>query len=608
MSNKLILEDSPYLKQHANNPVDWFAWNNEAFQKAKNESKLVFLSIGYSTCHWCHVMEKESFEDKEVATLLNQNFVSIKVDREEMPHIDKYYQDVFYMMNKRSGGWPLSIVMDCDKRVFFSATYIPKNNKYNSYGMLEVLPMLLDAYKSDQETILKISSQVHASLQAKTYREKERFDDRVLGHYVETMKEHYDEKYGGFEGAPKFPQLSNFEALFDIYQLTNNSDALYMCRHTVDAMLSGGIFDQIEGGIYRYSVDEHWTIPHFEKMLYTNAELLSLLAKLYAHTKDLKYQRAIEMTVEFLMERFWDDGLFCSASDADSEGLEGGYFVFEYDKTHEYLKSHGFDASRVLQALDITKKGNFENALSNPRLVSSLDDEIQRTIESLKVFRKQKEFPFIDTKIQTSWNALLCVAFFDLIKYDAKYKTIALEMVEKMLQKLYKNGVLYHHFLGGSTPKVEAYFEDYAFFISVLIRAYDVSANQKFLQDALQLYKTAKKKLYDKDIGWFMAQSEPKIQQELSSNAYQSPLAKMIENEMYLAFLSNDLTLFESALSISQHYVKKVANNPIAYPETLKVFFKIHLAQNHINTSCHDQNCRLIQSDFKQFEYTLDTI
>ncbi len=277
-TNELIKEDSPYLQQHAHNPVNWMSWNNKAFEKAKKENKMIFLSIGYSTCHWCHVMEEESFENEEVAKILNKNYISIKVDREEMPHVDKYFQNVHNLVNRRAGGWPLTIILTPKRKAFFAATYIPIEKKYGRTGIKELLLDVKSGFETDTKRIYDISNNIERVLEenrSSSY-EKKDLNISLINQFVKEVDDSFDHENQGIGERPKFPHASTTETLLDIYSVYKDEKALELATKMLKAMANGGIYDQIEGGFYRYSVDEKWMIPHFEKMLYTNAELLNL--------------------------------------------------------------------------------------------------------------------------------------------------------------------------------------------------------------------------------------------------------------------------------------------------------------------------------------------
>lgn len=376
-TNKLIEEDSPYLQQHAHNPVNWYAWGEEAFLKAKSENKLIFLSVGYSTCHWCHVMEEESFENEDVAKILNKYYISIKVDREEMPHVDKYYQDVHNLLNKRGGGWPLTILLTPERKAFFAATYLPSEEQYGRPGIKSLLLKIQGVFDTDAKKIINSSNEIERIL--KNHREssdeQRLLDASLVSTFVDAVEASFDIEHAGIGVAPKFPHASTVETLLDVYAVSHNEQALELATSMLKAMANGGIYDQIEGGFYRYSVDAKWMIPHFEKMLYTNAEMLSAYAKAYLLTKDEFYKNIVDEVIAFTQVRFEKESLLYSASDADSligdKKEEGAYFVFEYEETKEYLKTNGYSDAEVniiLEYFNITKLGNFEDDSNNPYL------------------------------------------------------------------------------------------------------------------------------------------------------------------------------------------------------------------------------------------------
>ncbi|HIQ26934.1 MAG TPA: thioredoxin domain-containing protein, partial [Sulfurovum sp.] len=326
-TNALIKENSPYLQQHANNPVYWYPWGKEALNKAKKENKLIFLSIGYSTCHWCHVMEEESFTDEEIAKLLNNDFVSIKVDREEYPQIDKQYQTLYMSVHEERGGWPLSVFMSPDKEVFFIGTYIPKEEGYGSKGLLHLLSSFVSIQKQNRLFARMINKHKKA-VRATTL--KVRPHTKIMQRVVKEIENQFDKEHGGFAKRPKFPEASKLELLLDIFKLNGNKKAFEMAEFTLKKMAEGGIYDQIGGGFFRYTTDEAWQIPHFEKMLYTNAELISVYVKTYEMTEDKLYRKVVDETIAQMERNYMQEGVYLSASDADSDGEEGGYFIYEY--------------------------------------------------------------------------------------------------------------------------------------------------------------------------------------------------------------------------------------------------------------------------------------
>ena len=342
-TNALINEDSPYLRQHAHNPVDWHPWGEEAFEKAKKENKLIFLSIGYSTCHWCHVMEEESFEDEEVAKLLNRDYVSIKVDREQFPQIDKKYQQLFTSLYGRSGGWPLSIFLTPKRKPFYVTTYIPKEKGYGSEGMLKLLPHYAKLFQENSKQIAeRVSAYAKAVKKGSAGgREVVTFNQQLVKSVVRSLEENYDAENGGFGKRPKFPEASKISLLLDIYRINGNPKALSMAKESLTKMARSGLYDQIDGGFFRYTTDQQWHMPHFEKMLYSNAQLISLYAKFYQSDPDPLYLEVVNESIAEIDRHFLHHGLYFSASDADSDGEEGGYFIYEYAEIVKGLKERG---------------------------------------------------------------------------------------------------------------------------------------------------------------------------------------------------------------------------------------------------------------------------
>ena len=576
-TNDLIHEQSPYLLQHAHNPVHWMPWGEKAFAKAKKEHKLIFLSIGYSTCHWCHVMERETFEDEPSAKLLNDNFVSIKVDREERPDIDKYYQDVFYLLNKKGGGWPLTIVMTPDRKVIYAGTYLPKDRKSYSPSFKDVMSFIVDKFKNSPNEIKKSADSIESAINQYTHMKttKDDISLKVIDLFVKDVKASYDDIYKGIGKSPKFPHASTFDTLLDIYKVTKNQDALFMSEDALEAMANGGINDQIEGGFFRYSTDGAWTIPHFEKMLYTNAELIETYSKLYSIKPTDFTKNVIMKTVQNMDDRFLDDGLYKSASDADSEGVEGKYFVFYEKSAHKALKDAGFDEKNIeniLTYLSITEVGNFEDGKTNPMV--DTEEKVPKNLNKakmvLKKLREKTRYPFIDSKILTSWNSLMASALFEAGVVDKKYPKKALRLVDDLLKNLQKNGVLYHQLLQGRELKVKGLLEDYAFLSDALIKAFEYSQDERYLNKALSLTSEAMRKFYVDDV-WYLSDSNFKSIAPLEDASYRSAQVVMIKDIYTLALLKGDMNLYEKADNMLSRVATKIKNHPSAYPEAIKL-------------------------------------
>ncbi len=570
-ANELQYEESPYLQQHASNPVHWFAWGKKALEKAKKENKLIFLSIGYSTCHWCHVMERESFENEKIAELLNSNYISIKVDREEYPNIDKYYQKVYRLMNQRSGGWPLTVVLTPDAKVFFTATYLPPEPEYRTKGLSQILPELYELYTTNPDNVYLMANNISRATTQKDSIEDPlvKIDENLSNLFLEQVTQNYDQLNKGIGTHPKFPRATTIETLLDIARLTLNFDAKTMADDALMAMAKGGINDQIEGGFYRYATDEAWRIPHFEKMLYTNAELLESYANAYKMSGNQYFKKIMDETIANIYTRFEKDNLFYSASDADSDGIEGRYFLFNYEETLKVLKKEGFsqkESEAALAYFNITEDGNFEEEMSNPYLT---DKEAPKALEEIKAtlfkIRKERNYPFIDNKIQTSWNALFIKALF-----KASEKERALKAIDALVENLYLKDRLYHQMIIGKTPKVEAYLEDYAFLTAALIDAYEASYEQKYLELAQKLNAQSIKKFY-KNRQWLMSDDEFKATADLHDASYRSSMAVSIENILILAHLSDDYDAYELASKMLTAQAKRINKIASSSPYAVRV-------------------------------------
>ena len=332
MSNRLKPEDSPYLQQHKDNPVDWYPWCEEAFKRAKKENKAIFISIGYSSCHWCHVMKEKVFQNQVCADILNQNFICIKVDREERPDIDKYYQEVYMLLNRRSGGWPTSIFCTPDNKPFYAGTYIAPESKENSIegmGFIELTKLIAERISQNDEQILKNADEIEHFLRQQEHpKEATVLKEDFVKNFMHQVKNNYDTKYGGFSAAPKFPHTSTLGTLLVIDKLYNDKAAKAMVLHTLKSMKIGGMYDLVDGGFCRYSVDDKWMIPHFEKMLYDNALLCELYTNAYLTYKDEEFLDTAKETADFWHSHMSEDYLMYSASDADSKGEEGVYYTY----------------------------------------------------------------------------------------------------------------------------------------------------------------------------------------------------------------------------------------------------------------------------------------
>jgi len=582
MANHLKNSDSPYLLQHADNPVDWYPWSDEAFEKAKKENKLIFLSIGYSTCHWCHVMERESFENREIADILNKYYVSIKVDREEMPDIDKYYQKVYQLMHNRAGGWPLTIIMTPDKKPFYSATYIPPHYSQFGPGLKEILLAIANDWENNPKKIKEIADnfeEFYKRNENKTL-PKEKIDKSVLENVINEAVNDFDFEYGGTKGAPKFPLESTLDLLIDTYLLSKNEKIKEILDITLTNMAKGGIFDQVEGGFYRYSTDAKWEVPHFEKMLYNNANIPLVYLRWYKITKNPLYFEVAKRSIDEFINRYRDkNGLFFSASNADSEGVEGKYFVYEYDEV-ERAFSKFENKDELLRYFGIEKYGNF-NGRNNPTIHGNKPINYEEALQVLKEIRSKREFPFIDTKKITAWNAMMVKALFRLSEFDEKYKNEALKTLDSIIVQMYQNNTLYHSYNKNKNAKKEALLEDYAYLIDALITAYEYTYEEKYLDFAKKLSKEVK--VFEKNGMWYMNR-EKTIKADFSDSSYASSLGVLANGFFDLATLDYDFSMYEEAKNIVENGSFYIKNYPLYYPRVTKAFFK-ELFKEYVITS-----------------------
>ena len=494
MSNRLQYETSPYLLQHKENPVDWYPWCEEAFERAKKEDKPIFLSIGYSACHWCHVLAHESFEDSEIAEILNRYFISIKVDKEERPDIDSVYMSVCQAFTG-SGGWPTSIFMTYDQKPFFAGTYFPKTSRGRMFGFKDLLIAINEAWQKDRNLLIEQSKKIINHLN-KTEILSDTAETELLHQAVSMYKRIYDEKNGGFGHAPKFPTPHNLLFLLSYYEHFEDKECLEMVEKTLLQMYRGGMFDHIGFGFCRYSTDSKFLVPHFEKMLYDNALLIYAYCKAYAITNNCLYLEIAEKTADYILREMTSaEGGFYSAQDADSEGEEGKFYLFTPDEITNVLGETVAD--KFNRHFDITDKGNFEGK-SIPNLLKSKPDNkaFESFLPKLQEYRKNRYFLHLDDKILTSWNSLMIGAMCELYLVSKKdvYLDAAKKADEYIKTYLCQNDELFVSFRDGKLG-VTGFLDDYASCIFSQLGLYRVTLNSDYLNCA--------KKMCDKVISDF---------------------------------------------------------------------------------------------------------
>jgi len=537
--NKLMNEDSPYLQLHASNPIDWYPWGKEAFERAKEENKPIFLSIGYSSCHWCHVMEKESFENQQIAELLNEHFISIKVDREERPDIDKHYQEVFYMMNGRAGGWPTSIFMSSELEPFYSATYIPLESIAGMMDIKTLLDLIITRYKEDKNLLKSKGKELMEFISTKkTTIQATKLNLTIIDTLISHAHKLFDKENGGFGFAPKFPHASTLELLLDVYLLKQDVSLLTIVTKSLDEMSKGGFYDRVDGGFCRYSVDNQWLVPHFEKMSYDNALLAHLYTKAWKITKNEHYKNLAIETIEFMLSKMSKDGLFYSASDANSNGVEGEYFVYTYDEIIDILTQNSYSQEQIkniVLTFNITQKGNFEGK-NIIRVEDEKPKEYEEVITLLQNIRKKRVYPFVDKKIITSINAMMIKSLFLASAINEKYKHLAINSLETLVKKLYIDGKLYHTTLIDKEPKIEGFLEDSAYLADAMLEAYRFTLDEGYLIGASSVTNSAIEKFYDNG-KWYFSKGEFSTYADSFDSSYPSSLSLMLHVLMSLSSL-----------------------------------------------------------------------
>ncbi len=503
MSNQLKNETSPYLLQHAENPVNWYPWCEDAFRQAKAQNKPIFLSIGYSTCHWCHVMAHESFEDNKTAEILNKYFISIKVDREERPDIDSVYMSVWQAFTG-SGGWPMSIFMTWDKKPFFAGTYFPLHSRYGMPSFSELLNTIANRWNSNQADLLDSAEEIIEHIRNADSAENNQIDCDLIQQAIQIFEHTFDSTYGGFGDAPKFPTPHNLLFLMLYAKENNNSNALKMAEKTLLQMRKGGIFDHIGYGFSRYSTDRYYLAPHFEKMLYDNALLIIAYVYLYNITNNNIYLDTAEKTAEYILnEMTSSSGGFYSAQDADSEGVEGKYYTFSLNEITAVLGDER--GKEFAEVFDITKGGNFEG-MNIPNLLKSNDlkSEFVDEIKKLYSYRKNRFKLHLDDKILLSWNSMMIAALSMLYRVtrNKKYLNTALKSQEFIEMNLSDGLNLYTSFRDKKHSE-NAFLDGYAFYIAALIELYNSTLDKNYLEKAEKFCTEAVKRFADCENGGF---------------------------------------------------------------------------------------------------------
>jgi uncharacterized protein YyaL (SSP411 family) len=589
-TNHLANETSPYLKQHAHNPVDWYPWGPEALQKAREQDRPIFLSIGYSACHWCHVMEHESFENPEVAALLNEHFVSIKVDREERPDLDQIYMTAVQLMTGQ-GGWPMSMFLTPDLQPFFGGTYFPPENKYGRTGFKDVLQALIDAWQNRRGEINEVAQQRTGQLQAFGQIAPSDGDlkPELLRNAATSLARSFDARFGGFGQAPKFPHPMELRLLLRTWQRFGADDDLAMVRQTLDHMAMGGIYDHLGGGFHRYSTDERWLVPHFEKMLYDNALLTSTYVEAFLATKEPLYREVVQETLDYVLREMTSpEGPFYSTLDADSEGVEGKFYIWSVEEIERLL---GKEETELLATVyDVNLEGNWEghNILHRvktysqyARLLGLEESAMRKRLADAKKklfeVRGQRVRPARDEKTLTSWNALMIGALAQAahVLEDERYSQTACKAADFILKRMRTpDGRLLRTYSSGSEPKLNGYLEDYSFLIDALVTLYETTFEPRWIESALDLAHVMIEQFWDVESGGFFytgRDHEPLItrSKEPHDNAIPSGNSMAVIALLRLFELTSRAELREKAETTLKLFRGLMAEHPMAVGQML---------------------------------------
>ncbi len=608
-TNRLINEKSPYLLQHAYNPVDWYPWGNEAFEAAKMQDKPVFVSIGYSACHWCHVMEKESFDDNEVAALMNEAFICVKVDREERPDLDKAYMMVCQMMG-RNCGWPLNIIMTPEKTPFFAASYIPKENRFGLAGMVDLIPQIVDIWKNRKSDLENLGEDIKHRIEIleKRILGKEMGKD-VLDDAYEKHVLSFDEENGGFGSAPKFPSPHKLLFLLRYWRITKEKRALVMAEKTLRAMRLGGIFDQIGFGFHRYSTDAEWLVPHFEKMLYDQALLVLAYTESFQATGAGKFKVTAKEVLEYVLRDLTSpEGGFYSAEDADSEGEEGKFYLWTEEEIRKTLSSE--DADLAVRLFGVKSGGNYveagrrqngKNILHLAQPLEQVASESQLTVDeiigrlgkvcnSLFKARGKRVHPAKDDKILVDWNGLMIAALAKAssVFSEPMYLQAAINATGFVINKMKdEKEMLYHRYVKGERA-IEGFLDDYAFLVWGLLEVYEAGFEESYLQAAVELTNTMISRFWDDEEGGFyftakgLEHGVPR-RKEVYDGALPSGNSVALLNMLRLGLLTGDMKYGELVNHMVRLFSEDVTSAPAAHTfMLLGVNFKVGPTYNVI--------------------------
>jgi uncharacterized protein YyaL (SSP411 family) len=612
--NLLNKETSPYLLQHKDNPVNWYPWSEEAFKKAKSENKPVLLSVGYAACHWCHVMAHESFEDEETAKLMNREFINIKLDREERPDLDSIYQNALALLGQQ-GGWPLTMFLSSNKKPFWGGTYFPKEPKYGMPAFKDVLTSIAKSYASDQDAIIKNQTLIFKALsKLDTSNPIETNIEKFIVAAENNIIENCDLRHGGLNGAPKFPQLFIYDFLLNLYQQDQDEKKLNIITSTLDNICSGGIFDHVAGGISRYSVDELWLVPHFEKMLYDNAQLLLLLNKFYITTHQSAYKQKAEQIANWIISEMQDkDGGYYAALDADSEGVEGKFYIWSYVELKNILKD---DLKFFCSIFNVTEESNWEGniILSRYKQLHINEEEearVQLLLDKLAQYRKKRIKPQLDDKILVDWNGLTieAMAYTGKVLNNNKYLKSAERAFSFIFDKMFVQNKLYHSNCMGINKHL-GMLDDYVHLTKAALMLYETTSKYYYLEQSILLTKCILDYFFNKSGGFYTNSDDQKdvILKNIQyfDNVTPNSNAVLLSIFSKISLVTSDKKYVQLYEDLISKISKKISNQYLGSTSFLKNFSLIKTAKLLIIAGKNkDQNEIIYQ---RIYEHYLDNI
>ena len=612
--NLLNKETSPYLLQHKDNPVNWYPWSEEAFKKAKSENKPVLLSVGYAACHWCHVMAHESFEDEETAKLMNREFINIKLDREERPDLDSIYQNALALLGQQ-GGWPLTMFLSSNKKPFWGGTYFPKEPKYGMPAFKDVLTSIAKSYASDQDAIIKNQTLIFKALsKLDTSNPIETNIEKFIVAAENNIIENCDLRHGGLNGAPKFPQLFIYDFLLNLYQQDQDEKKLNIITSTLDNICSGGIFDHVAGGISRYSVDELWLVPHFEKMLYDNAQLLLLLNKFYITTHQSAYKQKAEQIANWIISEMQDkDGGYYAALDADSEGVEGKFYIWSYVELKNILKD---DLKFFCSIFNVTEEGNWEGniVLSRYKQLHINEEEearVQLLLDKLAQYRKKRIKPQLDDKILVDWNGLTieAMAYTGKVLNNNKYLKSAERAFSFIFDKMFVQNKLYHSNCMGINKHL-GMLDDYVHLTKAALMLYEATSKYYYLEQSILLTKCIVNYFFNKDGGFYTNSDDQKdvILKNIQyfDNVTPNSNAVLLSIFSKISLVTSDKKYVQLYEDLINKISKKISNQYLGSTSFLKNFSLIKTAKLLIIAGKNKEKNKIVHNEI--YKYYLDDV